>query len=490
MAMWIYRSPVAFETDIFGPGACLTEFFIFKKGTFTMLVYVLNQNGLPLMPTGRGGRVRWLLKTKQAKVVKRKPFTIQLLYESPDIVQFVEHKEDTGYLHIGSSACSDKAELYSAEIEMNPNIKNNLQSRCEYRRTRRNRLRHRACRIDNRKRGESWLPPSIQHKVDTHVKEARKVASILPIAKVTIEVGTFDIQKIKNPNISGKEYQEGELNDFRNLREYIFFRDNYTCQICGKSIFEHGISLHMHHIEFWLNGNRANTPANTMTVCNKCHSSKNHQKNGKLWGLRAKFRPLKAETYMSTVRWRIVNAIKEALPGVEVVHTYGYLTKDTRIKLGVEKTHANDAYCIGDKHPAERLADTVYYKQKSKNNRSLEKFYDAKYIDSRDGKTKPGKELFSGRTTRNKNLNSENLHIYRKKKVKKGSVSIRKQRYSLQPNDTVKWKNRFWLVKGVHCNGTRVMLKNGKSVAIKDVELINRVKTIYEEVGQGQFLPI
>ena len=454
-----------------------------------MLVYVLNQNGLPLMPTGRGGRVRWLLKTKQAKVVKRKPFTIQLLYDVPDIVQEVEYKQDTGYLHIGSSACSDKAELYSAEIEMNPCIKNNLQDRRKYRRTRRNRLRYRKPRFDNRRRAEGWLPPSIQHKVDTHVKEARKVASILPIAKVAIEVGTFDIQKIKNPNISGKEYQEGELNDFRNLREYIFFRDNYTCQICGRSVFEHDINLHMHHIEFWLNGNRANTPANTMTVCSKCHSSKNHQPGGKLWGLRAKFRPLKAETYMTTIRWHIVNAIRDLFPGVEVTHTYGYLTKDTRIKLGIEKSHANDAYCISDKHPKERLADTVYYKQKSKNNRSLEKFYDAKYIDSRDGKTKSGKELFSGRTTRNKNLNSENLRIYREKKVKKGSVSIRKQRHSLRPNDTVKWKNRFWLVKGTHNNGTRVMLKNGKSVAIDNVELINHVKTIYEEVRQGQFLP-
>lgn len=447
-----------------------------------MLVYVLNSNGLPLMPTGRGGRVRWLLKTKKAKVVKSSPFTIQLLYDTPDGVQDIEYKQDTGYLHIGSSACSDKTEVYSVEIELNPNIKNNLQDRRRYRQIRRQKLRYRKPRFDNRRRSDGWLAPSIQHKVDTHIKEACEVAKILPITKICLEVGNFDTQKIKNPKISGKEYQEGELVDFRNLREYVFFRDNYTCRICGKNAFKDKASLRMHHIEFWLDGNRANTPANTMTVCSKCHSSKNHQPGGKLWGLKAEFKPLKAETFMASVRWYIVDSVRKLFPNIEVEHTYGYITKSKRIELGIEKTHANDAYCIGEEQPAARLADTVYYKQKSKNNRSLCKFYDAKYIDSRDGSKQSGKDLFSGRTTRNKNLNTENLHKYRSKKVSKGRNAIRKNRYPIQPNDTVLWKNRKWLVKGAHCNGTRVMLNGGKSAAIKDVKLINHSKTIYKEV--------
>ena len=113
-----------------------------------MLVYVINMNGVPLMPTIRNGHIRKLLKQKKAKIVQRDPFTVQLLYDTLDIVQAVEYKMDTGYLNIGSSACSDKAELYSTEIEMNPNIKNNLQDRRRYRHTRRNKLRYRKPRFD------------------------------------------------------------------------------------------------------------------------------------------------------------------------------------------------------------------------------------------------------------------------------------------------------------------------------------------------------
>ena len=51
-----------------------------------------------------------------------------------------------------------------------------------------------------------------------------------------------------------------------------------------------------------------------------------------------------------------------------------------------------------------------------RNKRSLEQFYDAKYVDIRNGKVKSGTELFSGRRTRNKNLNPENLRKYRGEK--------------------------------------------------------------------------
>ena len=449
------------------------------------MTYVLNKDGVPLMPTDRGGRVRRLLKTEQAKIVKREPFTIQLLYDTPDIVQEVEYSQDSGYLHIGSSACSDKAELYSAEIELNANIKNSLQERRKYRRTRRNRLRYRPCRFNNRSRSEGWLPPSIQHKVNSHIKEICKVASILPISKIFIEVATFDTQKLKNPDISGKEYQEGEMCDFRNLREYTFYRDDYTCQICGRNAFNDKVVLHMHHVEYWNNHNRANTPANTLTVCTQCHSPANHAEGGKLYGLKAKFKPLKAETQMTVIRRYIVNEAKRLFPSIEVVPTYGYLTKDKRITLGLEKTHANDAYCIGDKQPELRLADTVYYKQKSKNNRSLSIFYDAKYIDSRDGSKQPGKVLFNGRTCRNKNLNTENLHKYRERKVSKGKVTTRKKRYGIQPHDTVLYKNRKYEAIGTNSNGKCVAIFDGnkrKNVSVNKVSLIAHAKTTYRSM--------
>lgn len=51
------------------------------------IVYVLSKDGKPLMPTTRCGHVRWLLKVGQARVVERKPFAIQLEYETENVTQ-------------------------------------------------------------------------------------------------------------------------------------------------------------------------------------------------------------------------------------------------------------------------------------------------------------------------------------------------------------------------------------------------------------------
>jgi len=51
------------------------------------MVYVISKTGHPLMPSMRHGKVRRMLKTGKAKVVKRCPFTIQLLYDTEENVQ-------------------------------------------------------------------------------------------------------------------------------------------------------------------------------------------------------------------------------------------------------------------------------------------------------------------------------------------------------------------------------------------------------------------
>ncbi|CEP79016.1 hypothetical protein [Defluviitoga tunisiensis] len=116
-------------------------------------------------------------------------------------------------------------------------------------------------------------------------------------------------------------------------------------------------------------------------------------------------KPLKDATFMSTIRWKLVNALM-------CDYTYGYITKSKRVSLGLEKTHYNDAFCIAGGINQQRI-EPIYFEQIRRNNRSLEKFYDAKYVDIRDKSIKTGQELFCGRRTRNKNLNEENLHKYR-----------------------------------------------------------------------------
>ena len=94
-----------------------------------------------------------------------------------------------------------------------------------------------------------------------------KVYSILPITKLVVETASFDIQKIKNPDIQPEEYQQGEQLGFWNVREYVLFRDGHVCQCCkGKSKDK---ILNVHHIESRKVG--GNAPNNLITLCETCH---------------------------------------------------------------------------------------------------------------------------------------------------------------------------------------------------------------------------
>ena len=421
------------------------------------MVYVISKSGKPLMPTRNHGMVRVLLKEKKAKVTQNKPFIIQLLYDSKEYTQPISLGIDSGYTYIGYSALTEDKELISGELELLSGQSERLKKKAMYKRQRRQRLRYRKPRFNNRKIDKGWLAPSIQHKLDSHIRFIDKLKKILPITDIVVEVANFDTHKLKNPSINGSDYQKGEQEGFFNLREYIFHRDNHTCKICGAK----DRPLQVHHIGFW-KGDRSNRPQNLMTACILCHVPKNHKEGAKLWGLKPINKGFKEATFMSMVRWRLVNIL-----GCN--YTYGYITKSKRIELGLEKTHYNDAFVIAGASNQKR-AEVIYFKQKRRNNRSLEKFYDSKYIDIRTGKKVSGQDLFSGRRTRNKNLNTENLHKYRGQKLSKGRRSIKTKRYFYQPNDLVKYDNRVYTVKGTHNKGSRVILREpGRSVNVKDL---------------------
>lgn len=433
------------------------------------MVYVLNKDGQPLMPTNRYAKVRILLKNKLAKVVQAKPFTIQLLYETSDFTQPLTLGVDSGFLNIGFSVISEKKELICGEVKLLQGVKDRLQEKSNYRRNRRSHLRYRKPKFNNRKRKEGWLAPSIQHKLDAHIRFIEQLRKILPITSISIEVANFDIQKIKNPNIQGKEYQNGEQKDFWNLREYILHRDNHECQNPNCKNKDENPILNVHHIIYRSEGG-TDTPRNLITLCNKCHTPENHKKDGFLyrWMLENhKVKGFKDSTFMSIVRWKLVDYLNSL--DIQTSHTYGSFTKSKRIELKLDKTHYNDAYAIALNHSnftksPIKNANPIIYTQIRRNNRSLEKFYDAKYIDIRDYSIKSGSELSCGRTTRNKNKNSENLRMYRKSKKSKGRRTIRKQRYFYQPNDWIIYENRKLKVQGVQNKGKYVKLRDIKKV--------------------------
>ena len=170
------------------------------------MVYVLIRNGQPLMPTERYGKVRRMLKSGKAKVVNRCPFTIQLMYDSTTHTQPVSLGVDAGSKTIGLSATTKDKVLYEAEVALRNDIVDLLSTRRQNRRTRRNRkTRYRQPRFDNRvhSKNKDWFAPSVQNKIDTHLTVVRKAHEILPISKIIVEVASFDIQKIKNPDIAG-----------------------------------------------------------------------------------------------------------------------------------------------------------------------------------------------------------------------------------------------------------------------------------------------
>ena len=232
------------------------------------MVYVLSKTGQPLMPTENHAKVRVLLKQQKAKVVHRCPFTIQLLYDSTDYTQPVSLGIDAGSRHIGVSATTETKVLYEADVTLRNDIVDLLSTRREARRTRRSRkTRYRKPRFNNRIRKDGWLAPSIQQKVDTHLTVVHKATGILPVNSITVETASFDIQKIKNPDIAGTGYQQGEQLDFWNVREYVLFRDGHKCQCCkGKS---KDPVLNVHHIESRKTG--GNAPNNLITLCETCH---------------------------------------------------------------------------------------------------------------------------------------------------------------------------------------------------------------------------
>jgi RRXRR protein len=170
-----------------------------------MFVYIRNCHGQPLMPC-HPRKARLLLKAGKATVVKMVPFTLQLLYGSSGYKQEVSLGIDAGTRHIGVSATTEKVALFEAEVQPRTDIQALLATRSQFRRARRSRkTRYRKCRFRNRKKRSGWLAPSVQHKVEAHLKTIQLVHSILPVHHTTIEVAQFDIQKIRTPEIEGRE---------------------------------------------------------------------------------------------------------------------------------------------------------------------------------------------------------------------------------------------------------------------------------------------
>ncbi len=375
-------------------------------------IYVVNMRGQPLMPTTQHTGKK-LLKAGKAHVVQRCPFTIQLNYATGETTQPIKLGVDPGYLEIGFSAKTDTLEVISGTLTLRKDVSNKLQHRCRYRRARRGRLGYRPPRFNNRTRPEGWLPPSIQHTHDSHIRLIDTLATLLPISYKRLEVDNFDPHKIQQPEITGIAYQQGELQGYE-VKEYLLEKWGRKCAYCGKT----GVPLEVEHLVPKSRGG-TDRVSNLTISCRKCNLKKG-DKTAEEFGYphlqHQASQPLKAAACLNTIRWKLVEQL-----GAE--YTYGYVTKYQRNKLGLEKSHVNDAFVIAGGTNQERCRPYEVM-QVRRNNRSLQ--------TNRKG-FKP---------------------------------SIRRQRYQLQPHDVVSYNGKVYKVKGVFNYGTWVRLRDSHGTVV------------------------
>ena len=326
-----------------------------------MLVYVLKQNGQPFMPTERFGKVRRLLKEGKAKVVRREPFTIKLLYEpETDVVQECYCGVDTGSKHVGVAVVGNDKVLYQSQTELRDDIKRKMDARRQARRFRRSRkTRYRKPRFLNRRASirEDRLPPSVKHKVQAHIDEIEFCKKILPVSDLILEVSQFDTALMKNPSLINEKvkhwgYQQGLNYGYSSRRSAILHRDNYTCQCCGKK----NCRLEVHHIKFRSNGG-TDDEENLITLCEDCHKGV-HAGTIVLDTKPKKCKNLKYATHMSIIRSRLLKKYPDA------IETFGFVTSENRHRLNLPKDHYIDACVIASGGLEFKELDVIFYKRR------------------------------------------------------------------------------------------------------------------------------
>ena len=327
-----------------------------------MLVYVLKQNGQPFMPTERFGKVRRLLKEGKAKVVRREPFTIRLLYEpETDVVQECYCGVDTGSKHVGVAVVSNDKVLYQSQTELRDDIKRKMDRRRVFRKSRRFRkTRYRKCRFLNRRNSirEDRLPPSVKHKVQAHIDEIEFCKKILPVSdkNLILEVSQFDTALMKNPSLMNEKirhwgYQKGFNYGYSSRREAVLHRDNYTCQCCGKK----NCQLQTHHIIFRSRGG-SDDESNMITLCKECH--KGVHDGTIILDKKPKKMHLKHATHMGIIRSQLLKKYPCA------IETFGFVTSENRNHLNLEKDHYIDACVIASGGLEFKPLNIIFYKRR------------------------------------------------------------------------------------------------------------------------------
>ncbi len=309
-----------------------------------MKVFVLSQEGKPLMPT-TPRRARIFLRAKRARVVRRSPFTIQLRDLTTSYTQSVTVGVDTGSKTVGIAATANQETLWQAEVQLRTDISEKLTQRRTYRRARRGRkTRYRAPSFANRRRPEGWQPPSISSKLAATLKAIHFVASLLPVCQVNVEIASFDMQKMRDPEITGISYQQGSLFGYQ-VREYILEKWHRTCVYCGKK----DTVLQIEHLVPKARGG-SDSVDNLTLACQPCNQRKGNQTASEFGFPQIQAQallPLRDAAHVSALKTSLVAQLVQQFAKAQIQVRYGYQTRYQRIQvLDLPKSHTNDAVAI------------------------------------------------------------------------------------------------------------------------------------------------
>lgn len=322
-------------------------------------IFVLDTNHIPLTSC-KPSMARKLLTAGKAAVFRRFPFTIILKKRVTATIESITLKLDPGSKTTGIALLQGEKVIFGAELtHRGQAIKASLESRRSLRRGRRNRhTRYRQARFLNRTRKEGWLAPSLQHRVETTLTWVNKLRKLAPIGLIIQELVRFDLQQLENPEISGVEYQQGELQGYE-VREYLLNKWNRKCAYCDAE----NLALQVEHIHPKAKGG-TNRISNLCLACQACNQKKGTQDVQQFlvkkpdilkYILAQAKRPLKDAAAVNSTRWALFSRLKET--GLSVLTGSGGLTKFNRTRLKLPKTHWLDAACVGQIQSLEILTN-------------------------------------------------------------------------------------------------------------------------------------
>ncbi|WP_414527792.1 RNA-guided endonuclease IscB [Nodularia chucula] len=318
--------------------------------------FVLDTEKTPLDPV-HPAKARQLLRNGKAAIFRRFPFTIILKESRPDsTVSPLRLKIDPGAKTTGIALVNDSngEVIFAAELKHRGfSIRDALTSRRQLRRSRRNRqTRYRQPRFLNRTRPQGWLAPSLQSRIENIKTWVNKLHKLAPIAAISQELVRFDMQLMRNPDIQGKEYQQGTLAGYE-IREYLLDKWGRQCIYCGIK----DVPLQIEHIHPRAKGG-SNSITNLTLSCEKCNIKKGTKdirdflkkdplKLEKI--LKQAKKPLADAASVNTTRFALLEILKAT--GLPVETGSGGLTKFNRKQQNLDKTHWLDAACVGKSTP-------------------------------------------------------------------------------------------------------------------------------------------